>query len=187
MVQMIITSVHSSNFVCSTLDVKPYVRKHFSVGNEFIDVDGIKQLNPHRESTALKGYSYASPKMIFHQDMVEFTRLLEYFATDQKYTPIAVRLPLAWVSSGPLPSTSGLLSTWITAVSQIESDFKLAYQIQHWYNMESFSAYKQVIRRSMLGVRKYWKTQRMMTAADIGSVCCRPTIEAVWRINTFPL
>ena len=69
---------------------------------------------------------------------------MEYFETDQKGTPIAVRIPLDWGSSGPLPSTSGLFSTCFKAVSEIDNHFNLAHQIRSWYDMESFGAYKQV-------------------------------------------
>ena len=39
MVEVKLTSVHSTDTECSTFDVKPYVRKHLSDGNDFIDVD----------------------------------------------------------------------------------------------------------------------------------------------------
>ena len=44
----------------STLDVKPFVRKHLSVGNDIIDVDGMKQQYPHLELIPLQGYSYSN-------------------------------------------------------------------------------------------------------------------------------
>ena len=49
--------------------------------------------------------------MILGQDVFHCIRPLKYFKTDRKNIPIAVRLPLGWVLSGPLPSTSGLIST----------------------------------------------------------------------------
>ena len=82
--------------------------------------------------------------MILGQEEVHIFRTLECFETDRKSTPIAVRLPLGWISSGPLSSTSGFFSTCSKAVTQNESDFTLAGQIRSWYGTESFGAYKQV-------------------------------------------
>ena len=55
---------------------------------------------------------------------------------------------MGWVLSGPVPSTSGLVSTCFKAVTQSESDSKLADQLRSWYEMESFAAMKQVDLRS---------------------------------------
>ena len=81
-------------------------------------------------------------EMIFGQDLLHCKRSLEYFETDPKNTPIAVRLTFGWVLSGPLPSASGLFFTCFKAVTQIESDFNLADQIRNWYELEPFRAYK---------------------------------------------
>ena len=55
--------------------------------------------------------------MILGQDVFHSIRPLEYFESDRRDTPIAVRLPLGWVLSGPLPSTSGLFSTCFKAAA----------------------------------------------------------------------
>ena len=49
--------------------------------------------------------------MILGQDVFHVIRPFEYFETDENGTPIAVRNPLGWVLSGPMPSTSGLFPT----------------------------------------------------------------------------
>ena len=43
LVELKLIPLHSGDTECSTFDVKPFVRKHFSVGNDFINVDGLKQ------------------------------------------------------------------------------------------------------------------------------------------------
>ena len=86
--------------------------------------------------------------MILGQDVFHCIRPLEYFEADRPNTPIAVRLPLGWVLSGPLPSTTGLFSTCSKAVSSSESDWILADQLRSWYDMETFGAHKQVDSRS---------------------------------------
>ena len=118
-----------------------------------INVELLKQKYPHLEPIALQKYSYADVEMILGQDVFHSIRPLEYFESDRKDTPIAVRLPLGWVLSGPLPSTSGLFSTCFKAVVENESDSKLADQLRSWYEMESFGAKKQVDPRSAADAR----------------------------------
>ena len=142
-VELKLTPVHSGGS-CSTFDVKPYVRKNLHVGNDVIDVDQLKQQYPHLEPVALSKYSYGDVEMILGQDVFHSIRPLEYFESDRKNTPIAVRLPLGWFLSGPLPSTTGLVSTCFKAVTQSEANSKLADQLRSWYEMESFAAMKQV-------------------------------------------
>ena len=76
------------------------------------------------EPVPLKKYSYANVEIILGQDVFYVIRPLENFETDRKGTPIAVRLPLGWVLSEPLPSTSESFSTCVKARTQIVSDFK---------------------------------------------------------------
>ena len=69
------------------------------------------------------------------------------FETDSKSSPVAVRLPLGWVLSGPIPSASGLISTSFKSV--VEHDSELATQIKSCSDMESYGAVKQVDPRSV--------------------------------------
>ena len=151
-VELKLTPVHSGGS-CSAFNVKPYVRKTLHVGNDVIDVDSLKTIYPHLEPIALKTYSYGDVEMILGQDVFHSIRPLEYFESDRKSSPIAVRIPLGWVLSGPLPSTSGLVSTCFKAVIQSESDSQLADQLRSWYEMESFAAKKQVDPRSAADAR----------------------------------
>ena len=108
----------------------------------------MESLYAHLEPITLKKYSFRDVELIHGQVVFHCIRPLEYFKTDRKNTPIAVRLPLGWVLSGPLPSTSGLISTCFMAVTQRETDSKLADQNCRWYDIESYWAYKQVQPRS---------------------------------------
>ena len=144
MAQLKLTLVHSGDTECLTFNVKPYVRKHRIVVNDFIDVDRLKQQYPRLEPIPLKEYSYANVEIILGQDMFRVILPLEYFETDRKSTPIAVRLPLGGVSVGPLHSTSELFSTCFKADTHIKSDFNLADEIRSCYDMELFGADKQV-------------------------------------------
>ena len=82
--------------------------------------------------------------MIPVEELFHVIRPLEYFETNRKDTPIAVRLPLGWILSGQLPSASGLFSTSFKAVTQIGSDFEVTDQVRSWFDMESFGAYRKV-------------------------------------------
>ena len=123
------------------------------IGNYFIDVDNLKAKYPHLEPISLSKYSYADVEMILGHDVFHAIRPLEYFESDRANSPIAVRLPLGWVLSGPLPSATGLFSTCFKAVASSENDSVLAEQLCSWYDMESYGAYKQVDSRSAADAR----------------------------------
>ena len=120
--------------------------------------------------------------MILGQDMFHCIHPLEYFETDGKNTPISVRLPLGWVSSYPLPWTSGLISTCFKAVTQRETDSKLADQIRCWYDIESYWAYEQVGPRSAADAR----AQKILqdTAYHVG---CQYAVGMIWADGQFSL
>ena len=151
-VELKLTPVHSGGS-CSSFPVKPFVRNDLKIGNDFIDVDNLKAKYPHLEPISLSKYSYADVEMILGQDVFHSIRPLEYFESDRANTPIAVRLPLGWVLSGPLPSATGLVSTCFKAVASSEKDSILAEQLRSWYDMESYGAYKQVDSRSTADAR----------------------------------
>ena len=125
---------------CSSFMVKPYVKEDLNVGSDVIDVGSLKVLYPHLEPIPLKKYNYGDVEMILGQNVFHCIRTLGCFETDRKNTPIAVRLPLGWVFSGPLSSTLCLISTCFKAVTQKETDSKLADQIRRWYDIESYWA-----------------------------------------------
>ena len=81
-------------------------------------------------------------KPLTQRAKIRVLRPLEYFAADEKCSPFDVRLPMGWVLSGPLPSSSGLVSTCFEA--NMEQNFELASLIKSCYDMESYGALKQV-------------------------------------------
>ena len=173
-VELELTPVHWGGS-CSTFDVKPYIRRNLHVGNDVIDVEQLKQQYPHLEPVALSKYIYGDDKMILVQDVFHSIRPLDYFEPDRKNTPTAVRLLLGWVLSGPMPSTSGLVSTCFKAVTQSESISKLTDQLRCWYEMESFAAMKQVDPRSAADARAS-KILQETTNHD----GCRYQVDMLW-------
>ena len=154
LVELELTPVHSGGS-CSPFVVKPYVREDLKVGIDTIDVELLKTKYPHLQLISLKKYAHV--EMILGQDVFHSICPLEYFDSDRKNAPVAVRLPLGWVLSGPLPSSSGLYSTCFKAVAsnkeldseladQLRSwlDSELADQLRSWYEIESYGAYRQV-------------------------------------------
>ena len=151
-VELKLTPVHSVNS-CPPFSVKPYVRKNLNVGTDVIDVDVLKTRYPHLDPIPLAEYRYEDVEMILGQDVFHAIRPLEYLETDRKDTPTAVRLPLGWVLSGPLLSTSGFVSTCFKAVSRSEEDTKLVDHKQSCYDTEPYSARKRVEPRSVADCR----------------------------------
>ena len=94
MVQLKWKPVLSGDTDFPKFDAKPYIRKHLNVGSEFIDVDGLKQQYLHLESILVKRFTYASVEKILGHVMFHAIPPLEYFKTDQKDIPVAVRLPV---------------------------------------------------------------------------------------------
>ena len=120
-VELQLTPVHSDGS-CSFFPVTPYVRDDLKVGNDIIDVYKLKATYPHLEPIPLSKYSYSDVEMILGEDVFHCIRPLEYFEADRPSTPIAVRSPLGWVLSGPLPSTTGLFSTCFKTVASSRND-----------------------------------------------------------------
>ena len=114
-------------------------REDHSVGTDIIDVDMLKIKYPHLEPIALKKYRYADVEMILGQGVFHSNHPLQYFDSDSKTSPVASPLPLGLVLSGPLPSTSGFLSTCFKAVTcDKEFDTAVADQLRSWYDIESY-------------------------------------------------
>ena len=98
-------------------------------------------------------YSYKDLEIILGQDVYHAIRPLEYFSADENRSPVAVRLPIRWVLSGPLPSSSCLSSTFFKV--NIEQNKELSSQVKSWYDIESFGANKQVDSRSAADARAH--------------------------------
>ena len=133
--------------------VSRYVKEDLNVGADVVNIKALKETYPHLAVLDPVTYCYGNVEMILGQDVYHAIRPLEYFAADEKCSPFAVRLPIGWILSGPLPSSSGLVSTCFKA--NTEQDFELASQVNSWYDMESHGALKQVDPRSAADARAH--------------------------------
>ena len=133
--------------------INPFVKESLNVGSDIINVQALQETYPHLAVLDPVTYSYKDIEMILGQDVYHAIRPLEYFSADEKRSPVAVRLPIGWVLSGPLPSSSCLTSTCFKV--NIEHDNELASQVKSWYDIESFGANKQVDSRSAADARAH--------------------------------
>ena len=149
MVQLTVTPHKDQEFEAFT--VRPYVRETLNVGSDIIDVKSMQETYPHLAVLDPVNYSYGNIELILGHDVYHAIRPLEYLAADEKCSPFTVRLPIGWVLSGPLPSSSSLVSTCFKA--NVEHDYELACQVKSWYDMESYGAFKQFDPRSAADAR----------------------------------
>ena len=106
---------------CSPFALLPYVKQKLQVGSDIIDNTALQEKYPHLSVLQNKTYHFANVEMILGQDAYHAIRPIEYFETDSKSSPLAVRLPLGWVISSPLRSSPGLISTCFNIVAKQNS------------------------------------------------------------------
>ena len=133
--------------------INPFVKKSLNVGSDIINVQALQETYPHLAVLDPVAYSCEDIEMILWQVVYHAIRPLEYFSANEKRSPVAVRLPIGWVLSGPLPSSSCLISTGFKV--NIEHDNELAIQVKSWYDIESFGENKQVNSRSATDARAH--------------------------------
>ena len=112
-VQLTVTPHRDQDFEPFT--VRPYVRETLNVGSNIIDIKSMEETYPHLAILDPVRYSSGNIEMIPEQDVYDAIRPLEYFAANEKCAPFAVCLHIGWVLSGPLPSSSSLVSTCFKA------------------------------------------------------------------------
>ena len=144
LVELIVTPRDNQAF--EPFKVGPYVKEDLNVGADVINIKALQETYPHLAVLDPVTYCYGNIEMILGQDVHHAIRPLEFFAADEKSSPFAVLLPIGWVLSGPLTSSSGLVSTCFKA--NMEQNFELTSQVKSWYDMESYGALKQVDPRS---------------------------------------
>ena len=130
--QLSVTPHKDQDFEAFT--VRPYVREKLNLGSDIINVKSTQETYPHLAVLDPVRYSYGDIEMILGQDVYHAIRPLEYYSSDRKCSPFAIRLPIGWVLNGPLPSSSCLVSTCFKA--NIEQDYELACQVK--YDMEVY-------------------------------------------------
>ena len=124
-VQLNVTPNKDQDFEAFT--ERPYVRETLNVGSNIIDLKSMQETYPHLAVLDPVKYSYGNIEMILVRDVYHAIRPLEYFAADEKCSPFVVCLPICWLLSGSLPSSSSLVSTCFKA--NVEQDYELAIRL----------------------------------------------------------
>ncbi len=112
---MVTVTIHPlGDKTCDPFELSPYLSANLNVGSDTIDVPSLQEVYPHLSVLDPVNYSYAQVEIILGQDVYHAIRPIEYFEAESKHSkhsPVAVRLPIGWVLSGPLPCTSTFAST----------------------------------------------------------------------------
>ena len=86
--------------------INPFVKESLNVGSDINNVQALQETYPQLAVLDPVTYSYKDIEMILGQDVYHAIRRLENFSADEKRLSVAVRLPIGWVLSGPLPTST---------------------------------------------------------------------------------
>ena len=128
-------------------ELTAFVKDELKVDTDTVNIPALQSKYPYLAPIKPIVYSYADVDLIIGQDSFHAIRPEEYFMNeaDPNTSPVAVRLQIGWVLSGPIPTSTGFLFTCFKCNTD---DTELACQIKRWYEIESYGAYKQVDSRS---------------------------------------
>ena len=133
--------------------IHPFVKESLNVGSDTINLQALQETFPHIAVHDPMTYSYKDIEMIIGPDVYHAVRPKDYCSADESRSAVAVRLPIGWDLSSPLPSGLCLTSTFFKV--NIEHDNELASQVKSWHDIESFGASKQVYSRSAADARAH--------------------------------
>ena len=125
--------------------VTPFVKDSLSVGSETIDFTILQDKFPYLQPIKPIVYNYSDLELILEQDVFHAIKSLEYFQGRNQNTPVAVRMPIGRVLSGPLTSPICVRAT--TFKCNVE-DVTLADQVKKWYELEAYGTFKLADPRS---------------------------------------
>ena len=128
-------------------ELTAFVKDELKVGTDTVNIPVLQSKYLYLAPIKPIVYSYGDVDLITGQDSFHAIRPEEYFKSEaDPYTsPVAICLPIGWVLSGPMPISTGFLSTCSKCNTD---DTELACQIKRWYGIESYGAYKHVDSRS---------------------------------------
>ena len=124
---------------------RAYVKDHIRIGSDSISIPELQEKYPQLAPIKIIHYKYEDVEIIIGQDFYHAIRTVEYLLGEDSISPCAVRLPIGWVLSGPLPPSFKSNSS---CFKNVVKDMPLADQIKTWYELESYGAFKQLDARS---------------------------------------
>ena len=128
-------------------ELTAFVKDELKVGTDTVNIPALQSKYPYLAPITPIVYSYADVDLIIGQDSFHAIRPEEYFKkeADPNTSLVVVCLPIGWVLSGPMPTSTDFLSTCFKCN---RDDTELACQIKRWYEIVSYGAYKQADSRS---------------------------------------
>ena len=86
-----------------SFSVRAYVKDHIRIGSDSISIPELQEKYPQLAPIKPRHYKYEDVEIIIGQDFYHAIRPVEYLLGEDSISPCAVRLPIGWVLSGPLP------------------------------------------------------------------------------------
>ena len=119
------------------------MKTDLNLGSDTMKVSELK--NPHLAPLPSLTKQYSDLKFNLGQDCFHAIRPLKIHGDNSRNSSFAVRLPISWVLSGPLPSSLGLPCHCFKCTVE---DNSLIEQDKNWYELESYGTYKSADLRS---------------------------------------
>ena len=82
---------------------RAYVKDHIRIGLDSISIPELQEKYPQLAPIKPRHYKYEDVEIIIGQHFYHAIRPVEYLLGEDSISPCAVRLPIGWVYSGPLP------------------------------------------------------------------------------------
>ena len=106
---------------------RAFVKDHIRIGSDSIIILELQEKYPQLAPIKPIHYRYEENEIIIGQDFYHAIRPVEYLLGEDSCSPCAVRLPIGWVLSGPLPPSFNSNSPCFMCVVE---DMSLADQIK---------------------------------------------------------
>ena len=122
--------------------LRAYVKDHIRIGSDSISIPELQEKYAQLAPIKPIYFKYEEVEIFIGQDFYHAMRpveYVEYLLGEDSISPCAVRLPIGWVLSGPLPLSFKSNSSCFKCVVE---DMSLADQTETWYELESYGAFK---------------------------------------------
>ena len=86
------------------------MKTDLNLGSDSMNFSEFENVYPHLAPVPSLTYQYSDVEMILGQDCFHASRPIKIHGDESRNSPFAVRLPIGWVLSSPLPSSLALPS-----------------------------------------------------------------------------
>ena len=120
-------------------------QKNLEIGTSVYNVQEMKEKYPYLKCVGFKQIDLKKVTIILGQNAYELIRPIEY-KNGGENKPWAIKLPLGWTVSGPVPINQLKLSAACHVAN--DDDMKLAEVVKKWWDMESYGTLKVADKRT---------------------------------------